>query len=73
MSESKFQQDIGGTAVCMKRLMMDKKGASNWRQTTPNYLIDGSVERKRLRRVWLREYIIAGRKRQATRVLVYVH
>ena len=26
MKASKFQQEIGGTAVCMKRLMVDTKG-----------------------------------------------
>ena len=52
---SNFQKYIRGTAAGMKRLMMYKKGVTNWHQMTPNLMIDSSVERKWTRRRWMRE------------------
>ena len=42
----------------------------NWHQMTPNFLVAGSVEWKRLRRWWLRESIIVSRWKLFTRIFL---
>ena len=41
---SKFQQNIRGTAACMKILMMYTKVESKRHQGAPNFTIDDSAE-----------------------------
>ena len=42
MKTSNFQKDIGGTASCIKRLMMNKNGVANWCKLMPTFMIYGT-------------------------------
>ena len=73
MKMPKLQKDTGGTTLYMKILAIATKGCV---QLISNYTyFSGSCfsSVKLLRRWRLQESIIAGRRRRATRIIVYLH